>query len=174
MNKSLKNILEEILDGYYFKGGPLFKLTSKNTLHSSLIGQYPFLKNTELDKSYIDSTIEKISDIYKNLGFKGDLLLVYANVFSPNSKKEASFLKSILINLKRKEEYSYQWFNEDSEEFHKSNRRIYQAEGFIMEELFRKISLTDFMRDYDLASYVYIIDIASKIIFNFYDDRGFI
>ena len=169
---SLSETLEEILDEYDFKGDPLFKLTSKMTLNSSLTEQYPFLENGELDMAYIDATIEKASDIYRYLDFKGDLLLVYDNVFNPSSKKEAQFIGSILVKLKRKEEYSYEWFNEDVQELHKSIGRIYQVEGFIMEELFRQISLTDFNGDYDLASYIYIIDLKCKAIFHFYDDRG--
>ena len=172
IDKSLKDILKEILDEYDFKGGPLFKLTSKNTLHSSLTEQYPFLENGELDKGYIDATVEKASDIFRHLDFKGDLLLVYDNVFNSSLEKEVGFIESILVNLKRKEKYSYEWFYEDEEKPRKAIRKIYRIEGFIMEELFRQISLTDFAGNYDLASYIYIIDLKSKIIFHLYDDRG--
>ncbi len=172
IDKSLKDILKGILDEYDFKGGPLFKLTCKNTLHSSLIEQYPFLENGELDMDYIDATIKKASDIYRHLDFRGDLFLVYDNVFNPSSKKEAQFLESILVKLKRKEEYSYEWFNEDGQEFHKSIRRIYQVEALKIKELFQQIVLSDFGGDYDLVSSIFIIDIDSKTIFHLYDDRG--
>lgn len=168
---SLREILEDILDGYDFKGGPLFKLTSKNTLHSSLIDQYPFLENGQLNPAYIDATVEMASDIYRHLAFEGDLLLIYDNVFGHNTEKESRFLDSILVKLKRKEEYSYEWID-DELELHQSIRRIYRVEGIIIEELFYQISLTDLGGDYDLASHIYIIDLASKTIFNFYDDRG--
>lgn len=171
-DKSLKDILMEILKEYDFEGGPLFKLTRKLCLHSALIDQYPFLENGKLDRCYIEATVERASDIFRHLNFRGDLLLVYDNIFNPNSEKEVKFLESILLNPKRKEEYSYEWFYQDGEELLKPIRRIYQVEGFIMEELFRQISLTDFAGDYDLDSCIYIIDLESKTIFHLYDDRG--
>lgn len=167
-DKSLKDILEEILKGYDFENGPLFKLGPKLRLHSALA----YKSSLGEEKLYIEETVEKASDIFRHLDLEGDLLLVYDNIFNPNPKKEVKFIESILVNLKRKEEYTYEWFYEDGRELLKPIRRIYQVEGFIMEELFRQISLTDFAGDYDLASSIYIIDLKSKTIFYFYDDRG--
>lgn len=172
IDRSLKDILMEILKEYDFKDGPLFKLTSKLRLHSALTDQYPYLENGDLDKDYIEGTVEKASDIFRHLNYRGDLLLVYDNIFNPNPEKEVKFIESILVNLKRKEEYIHEWFYEDGQELLKPTRRIYQVEGFIMEELFRQIGLADIGGDYDLVSSIYIIDLESKTIFYFYDDRG--
>lgn len=171
-DRSLKDILMEILKEYDFKDGPLFNLKTKLRLHSSLKDKSPFLENGDLDKEYIEETVEKASDIYRHLDFKGDLLLVYDNIFNENPDKEVMFIESILVNLKRQEEYTYEYFDEDEGEILNPARRIYQVQGFIMKDLFRQISLTDFAGDYDLASSIYIIHIKSKTIFYFYDDRG--
>ena len=168
MDKSLKDILEEILKGYDFENGPLFKLRPKLRLHSALA----YKSSLGEEKLYIEETVEKASDIFRHLDFEGDLLLVYDNIFNPNPEKEVKFIESTLVNLKSKEDYNYDWCDKDDEEIYHASRTIYQVEGFIMKELFRQISLTDFSGDYDLASSIYIIDLKSKRIFYFYDDRG--
>lgn len=51
MNKdrSLKDVLMKILKEYNFEEGPLFNLSSKLRLHSSLVDQSPFLDNGDLE-----------------------------------------------------------------------------------------------------------------------------
>lgn len=171
-DKSLKESLMEILKEYNFEDGPLFKLRNKLRLHSALIEEYPYLENGEVDKEYLEATAQKATDIYRHLNFRGDLLLVYDNIFNPNPDQEVKFIESTLVNLKRKKEYSHEWFYEDGQEVLKPTRRLYQVEGLKIEELFRQISLAEIGGDYDLASSIYIIDLKSKTIFYFYDDRG--
>lgn len=168
MDKSLKDILQEILKGYGFEAGPLFKLAPKLRLHSTLA----YKSSLGEEKLYIKETVEKASHIFNQLNFKGDLLLVYDSIYSQNPKKEVKFLESILVNLKRKEDYNYDWFHKYDEEIYHSKRIIYQVEAFKIKELFRQISLSDFAGDYDLVSSIFIIDIDSKTIFYLYDDRG--
>ncbi|OOO69918.1 hypothetical protein BS638_00605 [Clostridium tepidum] len=172
MDKSLKDILMEILKEYDFKGGPLFKLAPKLRLHSALAYKYSYLEKEEFDKVYIGKTVEKASHIFKELNFKGDLLLVYDNAYNKNPEKEISFIESTLVNIKKKEDYSYDWFDKYDEEIYHARRTIYQVEALKIEDLFRQISLSDFAGDYDLESSIYIIDLKSKTIFYFYDDRG--
>ncbi|MBC8589895.1 DUF3885 domain-containing protein [Wansuia hejianensis] len=166
-DKGLKDILMEILKEYDFEGGPLFKLAPKLRLHSALAYKLSFQ-----DNYYIGKTVEKASHIFKELNFKGDLLLVYDNAYNKNPEKEISFIGSTLVNIKRKEDYSYDWFDKYDEEIYHSKRTIYQVEALKIEDLFRQISLSDFAGDYDLESSIYIIDLKSKTIFYFYDDRG--
>lgn len=172
MDKSLKDILMEILKEYDFKGGPLFKLAPKLRLHSALAYKYSYLEKEEFDKVYIGKTVEKASHIFKELNFKGDLLLVYDNAYNKNPEKEISFIESTLLNIKKKEDYSYDWFDKYDEEIYHARRTIYQVEALKIEDLFRQISLSDFAGDYDLESSICIIDLKSKTIFYFYDDRG--
>lgn len=102
MDKSLKDILQEILKGYGFEAGPLFKLAPKLRLHSTVA----YKSSLGEEKLYIKETVEKASHIFNQLNFKGDLLLVYDSIYSRNPKKEVKFLESILVNLKRKEDYN--------------------------------------------------------------------
>ena len=169
MDKGLKDILKEIQKEYDFEGGPLFKLAPKLRLHSALAYKDSYL---EKEKLYIEETVKKSSHIFRHLNIKGDLIFVYDNVYNKNTKKEVEFLESILVNLKKKEEYSYDWFEECDEELYSSQRILYQVETFKIEELFRKIFLSDFRGGYDLGSSIFIIDIDSKTIFYLYDDRG--
>lgn len=166
-DKGLKEILEEILKEYSFEVGPLFNLAPKLRLHSALAYKLSFQ-----DKEYIEKTVQKAIDIFKHLNFKGDLILVYDNIHNKIGEKEIDFIESILINPKKKEEYSYDWTYECDEEIYHSKRIIYQVKSLKIEELFRQISLSDFNGDYDLTSSIFIIDIDSKSIFHLYDDRG--
>lgn len=168
-DKGLKEILDEILKEYNFEGGPLLKLRPRLRLHSALAYEYSYQKN---EKLYIEETVEKASHIFKQLNFKEDLLLVYDSVFNESPNEEVEFLESILVNLKKKESHHYNWFDKDAGENYHSMRAIYRIEAFKTEELFQQIALSDFGGDYDLVSYIYIIDLESKTIFYFYDDRG--
>lgn len=168
-DKGLKEILEEILKEYDFEAGPLFRLTPKLRLHSALAYKSSYQEN---EKLYIEETVEKASDIFNQLNFKGDLVLVYDVVYNENPLKEVEFIESILTNPKRIEEYSYDWLDECDEELYSFKRRIYQVEALKTEELFRQISLSDFSGDYDLVSSIFIIDLDRKTIFYLYDDRG--
>lgn len=172
MDKSLRDILMEILKEYDFEGGPLFKLVPKLRLHSALAYKYSYLEKEEFDKIYIEKTVERASYIFKKLKLKGDMLLVYDSAYNKNPEKEISFIESTLVNIKNKEYYSYDWFDNYDEEIYHARRTIYQVEALRIEELFRQISLSDFAGDYDLESSIYIIDLKSKTIFYFYDDRG--
>jgi len=83
MDKSLKDILEEILKEYDFENSPLFKLRPKLRLHSALA----YKSSLGEGKLYIDETVEIASNIFRHLDLEGDLLLVYDNIFNPNPEK---------------------------------------------------------------------------------------
>lgn len=171
-DKNLKETLMQILKEYNLKDGPLFNLKNKLRLQSSLIDKYPYLENGDLDNKYLEATVQKAEDIYKHINFEGDSLLLYDNVFNKNDEREIEFIESTLVNIKRKEEYTYEWYYDDGEELLNTIRRLYQVEGLKINELFSEISLKDLGGDYDLVSCIYIIDLESKTIFYFYDDRG--
>lgn len=171
-NRSLKDSLGEILEGYGFETGPLFNLAPKLRLHTALAYKYSFLEKDDSNKIYIEKTLEKASHVFKELDFQGDLLLVYDIPYNKNPQKEISFIESRLINIKAREDYSYDWLDESKGEICHSRRIIYQVEAFKTRDIFLQISLSDFAGDYDLVSSIYIIDLKSKSIFYFYDDRG--
>lgn len=168
-DKGLKEILDKILKEYNFEEEPLFKLKPKLRLHSALAYKSSYQEN---EKLYIEETVERASRIFNQLNFKGNLLLVYDSFFNENPSKEVEFLESILVNLKKRETYYYNWLDKDVEENYQSMRAIYRIETFKIEELFQQIALYDFGGDYDLVSSIFIIDLESRVIFYLYDDRG--
>lgn len=150
---------------------------NKNLIsHDLLSNQFPYYsisdtENSDLQyrKEYVDLCTKKAISIWNKYKFSNELIVLYEDKYSCHNKNEKEFVESTLMPLNYTE-YKFKW--NDDEELYEGTRYIWKTDKINIEDLFRKIILSDLGEDTELDCAVYIIDNKNENVFFLYDDRG--
>ncbi|MCY6960550.1 DUF3885 domain-containing protein [Clostridium brassicae] len=120
-------------------------------------------------EEYVDLCIENACKIWEKCKFSKELIVLYEDKFGCHEKNEKEFVENTL-QLLNCIKYPFKW--RDDEETYKGIRYIWQTNKININELFKKIILSDIGEDTQLDCAIYIIDNQTKNVFFLYDDRG--
>ncbi|QIB68109.1 hypothetical protein Ami103574_01740 [Aminipila butyrica] len=136
-----------------------------------------------MNEAYVAECLNLAENMYNGLHVGTDLLIVYEDCYSEREQENIFFFESCLKGIGQTESYCFFWkFSPmketypaalaNNQEVHVCTRRLYEAKDIDTRRLFLEIICSDIGGKYDLASKVFILDMATSCLFHLYDDRG--
>ena len=125
-----------------------------------------------VNPEYISVCFDRVKRIYNSLNNPPDILVI--DVFLHENETIEPFVSDVisLTNLPQPKEIKSEPFYFDEDEVLDHVFLFWELSEFNPDNILREILLSDLGGKYDLASSVYFVCFADKVLFHLYDDRG--